>query len=112
MKSFKEQLTEKANNQTYDISDHIKRIKTKMEACVNDREFVIGLIQAKPDCVLALGRESGAIYQTFIPRGCEPHIYMKLFTTAIKELGFKNEDIEKGAGEEKDYYYYNIKVKW
>jgi hypothetical protein len=37
---------------------------------------------------------------------------MKLFTVALKELGFKDEDIEKGAGEEKDYYYYNIKVKW
>jgi hypothetical protein len=37
---------------------------------------------------------------------------MKLFIAALKELGFKDEDIEKGAGEEKDYYYYNIKVKW
>ncbi len=112
MKSFKEQLTEKANNQTYDISDHIERIKTMMETYVNSREFTISLIQSKPGSLLALGYESGPSYQTFIPRGCEPHIYMKLFTVALKELGFKDEDIEKGTGEGKDYYYYNIKVKW
>lgn len=112
MKTFKEQLTEQANNQTYDISDHVKRIKTMMRACINDREFVISLIHSKPDSIIALGYEPGSVYQTFIPRGCEPHVYMKLFTAALKELGFKDEDIEKGTGEEKDYYYYNIKVKW
>jgi hypothetical protein len=113
MKTFKEQLTEQANNQTYDISDHVKRIKNMMRACINDREFVISLIHSKPDSsIIALGYEPGPVYQTFIPWGCAPHVYMKLFIVALKELGFKDEDIEKGAGEEKDYYYYNIKVKW
>jgi hypothetical protein len=113
MKTFKEQLTEQANNQTYDISDHVKRIKNMMRACINNREFVISLIHSKPDSsIIALGYEPGPVYQTFIPCGCAPHVYMKLFIVALKELGFKDEDIEKGAGEEKDYYYYNIKVKW
>lgn len=112
MKTFKEQLTEQANNQTYDISDHVKRIKTMMRACINNREFVISLIHSKPGSIIALGYESGPVYQTFIPTGCVSYTYMKLFIEALKELGFKDEDIEKGAGEEKDYYYYNIKVRW
>lgn len=112
MKTFKEHLTEQANNKTYDISEHVNYIKTKMQACVEDREFTISLVQPKPDSIIALGTARGPIYQTFIPRDCEPHVYMKLFTVALKKLGFRDEDIEKGAGEEKDYYYYNIKVKW
>lgn len=112
MKTFKEQLTEQANTRTYDISDHVKRIKTMMQTYVEDREFTISLIQSKPGHMMTLGDIRGPIYQTFIPHKVEPHVYMKVFTVALKELGFKNEDIEKGAGEEKNCYYYNIKVKW
>ena len=83
-----------------------------MEACALDREFTISLVQSKPGHIVALGADRGPTYQTFIPKEIEPHIYMKLVTEAIKELGFKDEDIEKGAGEEESYYYYNIKVKW
>ena len=112
MKTFKEQLTEKANKQTYDISKHIEAIKAKMEAHVNHREFVIDLFEIKDGACLALGSGRGPIYQTFIPQGCEPDIYMKLFTVALKELGFRDEDIIKGAGESKDFYSYRISVKW
>ncbi len=112
MKTFKEHLTEQANNKTYDISKHVDYIKTKMQACVEDREFTISLVQSKPGHLMAIGDTKGPIYQAFIPHKVEPHIYMKLFTEALKELGFKDEDIEKGAGEEKNYYYYNIKVRW
>ena len=112
MKTFKEQLTEKANNKTYDISEQVNLIKLKMEAWAEKREFTISLIESKPGHIIALGTAREPVYQTFIPQGCEPHIYMKLFTVALKELGFKDKDIEKGAGEEISYYFYNIKVKW
>ena len=112
MKTFKEQLTEKANNRTWDISEDIEIIKRKMEACVDYREFSITLIESKNQVPIVFGRSSSASYQTFIPKGCEPYIYMKLFTVALKELGFKDEDIIKGAGESKDFYSYSISVKW
>jgi hypothetical protein len=112
MKTFKEQLTEKANKQTYDISDQIEAIKAKMEAHVNHREFVINMFEIKDGACLALGSERGPSYQTFIPYGCKPEIYMKLFTTALKDLGFQDGDITKSAGESRDFYSYSISVKW
>lgn len=112
MKTFKEQLTEKANSRTWDISEDIEIIKRKMEACVDYREFSITLIESKNQGTIVFGSSSSNSYSTFIPRGCEPHIYMKLFTVALKELGFKDEDITKGAGESKDFYSYSISVKW
>ena len=107
MKTFKEHLTEQANDKTfdisehYDISEHVDYIKTKMQACVEDREFTISLVQPKPVSIVALGATKGPIYQTFIPWGCEPHVYMKLFTVALKELGFRDEDIEKAQTKKK-----------
>jgi hypothetical protein len=112
MKTFKEQLTEKANKQTYDISKHVEAIKAKMEAHVNHREFVINMFELKDGACLALGSERGPSYQTFIPYGCKPEIYMKLFTEALKELGFQDRDITKSAGESRDFYSYSISVKW
>ena len=112
MKTFKEQLTEKANKQTYDISNQVETIKAKMEAHVDHREFVIDMIEIKDGACLTLGGERGPRYQTFIPYGCKPEIYMKLFTAALKDLGFQDGDITKGAGESRDYYSYSIKVKW
>ena len=112
MKTFKEQLTEKANNKTYDISEQINLIKLKMEAWAEEREFTVSLIESKPGHMMTLGAARGPVYQTFIPQGCEPHIYMKLFTQALKELGFRDEDIEKSAGDDERCYYYNIKVRW
>ena len=112
MKTFKEQLIEKADFGRYDISEHIRIVKLKMEECVQKRQFTISLVESKPGHTIALGLDRGPIYQTFIPKGVEPDIYIKLFTTALKELGFKDNDIEKGAGEEDYCYYYNIKVKW
>ncbi len=112
MKTFKEQLIEKADFGRYDISKQVEMIKLKMEACALDREFTISLVQPKPNQKMVLGAEKGPRYQTFIPKEIEPHIYMKLFTEAIKELGFKDEDIEKGAGDDEYCYYYNIKIKW
>jgi hypothetical protein len=112
MKTFKEQLTEKANNKTYDISEQIDLIKLKMEAWAEEREFTIILIESKPGHRIALGSDRGPVYQTFIPQSCEPHIYMKLFTEALIELGFKEKEIVKGAGDDEYSYYYNLKVKW
>jgi hypothetical protein len=113
MKSFKEQLIEKAEFGKYDISEHIRIIKLKMEDCAKDRQFTISLVEQKPEHIVALGADKGQpVYQTFIPKNTNPVVYMKLFTEALEDLGFKDEDIEKGAGEMKDYYYYNIKVKW
>lgn len=112
MKTFKEQLTEKANNKTYDISEHVEAIKAKMEAHVDHREFVIHLFEIKDGGCLALGSGRGPIYQTFIPYGCTPEICMKLFTAALKDLGFQDRDITKSAGESKDFYSYSISVKW
>ena len=112
MKTFKEQLTEKANKQTYDISNQVEAIKAKMEAHVDHREFVIELLNIKDGACLAIGSKQGPSYQVVIPYGCKPEIYMKLFTVALKELGFQDGDITKSAGEFRDYYFYNISVKW
>lgn len=112
MKTFKEQLIEKADFGRYDISEHVEKIKLKMEACALDREFTISLVQVKPGYTVAFGLTKGPTYQTFIPDEIEPHIYMKLFIEALEELGFKGKDIETGAGANKNCYYYIIKVKW
>ena len=111
-KTFKAQLTEKANKQTYDISKHVETIKAKMEAHVNHREFVIDLFDLKDGTCITLGGERGPSYQTFVPQGCKPDTYMKLFITALKELGFQDKDITRSAGECRDFYAYRINVKW
>lgn len=114
MKSFKEQLIEKVEAEiiNYDISDHMKKIKNKMEKYAHKREFLISLIQPRLNAGFAIGNNFNNSYLTFIPDEIEPYIYMKLFIIALKELGFKDEDIEKGAGKEKEFYYYTIKIKW
>ena len=113
--SFRDKLCNKADEferNATDIKEHIESIKNKMEAHAQDREFTISLIETKPGHIIALGAARGPKYQTFIPKQVEPWIYMKLFTETLKELGFEDEDIEKGAGEEEYCYYYNIKVRW
>lgn len=115
MKSFKEQLTEKAEaikSANYDISSHMETIKNKIEECVYKREFTISLIEPKPDVSFAIGHWCENRYQILIPDEIEPHVYMSLFIRALGELGFHDEDIEKGSGEYEEYYYYTIKIKW
>ena len=111
-KTFKERLTDKADKQTYDISKHVEAIKAKMEAHVNHREFVIDLFDLKDCACITLGSGRGPIYQTVIPHGCKPDVYMKLFITALKELGFQDTDITRSVGECRDFYSYRINVKW
>jgi hypothetical protein len=112
MKTFKEQLIEKVKTINCDISEHMNIIKIKMEEYAQERQFTISLIELKPDHTIAIGTSRGPIYQTFIPKNVEPHVYMKLFTTALKDLGFQDGDITKSAGESRDFYSYSISVKW
>ena len=112
MKTFKEQLIEKVKIISYDISEHMNIIKIKMNEFVQERKFTINLLEPKTDNTMVIGTSRGPIYQTVIPKYVEPHIYMKLFTVALKELGFNDEDIEKGSGETDCYYNYNITVRW
>ena len=113
-KSFKDTLSEKANEfeRNADIKEHVRIIKLKMDEHANERHFTIHLVEIKPGHTIALGTDRGPIYQTFIPKEVEPWVYMKLFTGALIELGFKEEEIEKGAGETEYCYYYNLKVRW
>ena len=112
MKTFKEQLIEKVKTINWDISEHMNIIKIKMNEFVQERKFNINLVEPKTDNTLVIGTSKGPIYQTFIPKYVEPHIYMKLFTVALKELGFQDGDITKSAGESRDFYSYSISVKW
>jgi hypothetical protein len=115
MKNFRAQLTQlaiEAELEDYDISDHIEEIKNKMKNHAIERKFTISLFKSKPNASFAIGASFDTIYQTFIPDHIEPHVYMKLFITALKDLGFADEAIEKSAGEEEEYYYYTIKVRW
>ena len=113
-KSFKDTLSEKANEfeRNADIKEHVRIIKLKMDEHANERHFTIHLVEIKPGHTIALGTACGPIYQTFIPKEVEPWVYMKLFTEALIELGFREEDIEKGAGDTDYCYYYNLKVRW
>jgi hypothetical protein len=108
-KSFREQLTEKVEFLNYDITEHIESIKRTMQEYVQTREFTVSLIQQKPNTVIALGSSNSNIYQTFIPYGIEPATYLKLFRSALEELGFEP---QLGAGESIDYYFYNLNVRW
>lgn len=115
MKSFRARLTElaiEAELKNYDISEHMEIIKNKMKNYAHERKFTIRLFKPKPNTSVVTGFNFDTVYQTFIPDNIEPHAYMKLFITALKDLGFADEDIEKSAGEEKEYYYYTIKVEW
>ena len=115
MKSFRARLTElaiEAELKNYDISNHIEKIKNKMQNHAIKRKFIIRLFKPKLNTGFAIGANFDTVYQTFIPDNIEPYAYMKLFITALKDLGFEDEDIEKSAGEEKEYYYYTIKVEW
>ena len=113
MKNFKAQLTQLAMEaELENFSNHIEEIKNKMKNHAIERKLTISLFKSKPNASFAIGASFDNIYQTFIPDHIEPHVYMKLFITALKDLGFADEDIEKSAGEEKEYYYCTIKVRW
>ena len=112
--SFKDNLSEKADEfeRNADIKEHVRIIKLKMDEHARERHFTITLVESKPGHTITLGAGRGPEYQTFIPKQVEPWVYMKLFTEALKELGFEDKDIEKGAGEEDYCYYYRLKVRW
>lgn len=114
MKTFKDQLTAKADVFNIDISEHITKIKQKIEQIVTRRSFTVGLIAAKAHATIAFGNNDESCYQTFIPRNIEPDIYVKRFTAAFKELGFSlsNGALSLGISGYKDYDIYNITLRW
>ena len=114
MKTFKDQLTAKADAINIDISEHITKIKEKMEQVVARRSFTVNLIATKANATVAFGHNNENCYQAFIPRNIEHYIYVERFTTAFKELGFSlsRGDLSLGVSGYKDFDAYNITVRW
>lgn len=114
-KTFKEQLTEKADDfeKQTDMSEHIKAIKAKMEKVATQRKFYIYLIEPTSTSTLAFGCRENA-KTIFIPKGIAAWKYVQIFKEALKELGFdSNNGISSTSiKSEADYDCWTITLEW
>ena len=114
-KTFKEQLTEKADEfeKQIDMTEHIKAIKAKMEKVATQRKFYIYLIEPTGTKTLAFGSNEMS-YNIFIPRCVLDWEYVQKFKEALKELGFdSNNGISSTSiKSEDDYDCWTIILEW
>lgn len=110
--TFKEELAQKAYEArtNIDVSENIKRVKDKLLDSYLSREFTISLIMAKT--TMAIGGYRSNYVSFFIPNHLDPNLYKQVFISALKELGFTDDDISISYNNHKSYDEYLIKLIW
>ena len=109
--TFKETLIEQAKRASeINIEEEMKVIKARMAEYAAERNFVIYLIKQKRGTMAIGGRARH--FETFVPFGCDPQRYQRMFIDALLDLGFEEEDISLEIESFKEFDSYNIKVTW
>jgi hypothetical protein len=110
--TFKEKLIEQAERASeINIEKEMDIIKARMAENAEGREFTICLINPTKRGTMAIGGGTNH-FQTFVPAGCKPYEYQRIFLDALQGLGFTVEDISLEVKSFKGYDSYNIKITW
>lgn len=108
--TFKEKLVEQVKRASkINIEKEMNIIKSRMTEYAVDRNFIIYLINPRGTMAIGGGAKN---FQTYVPTGCSPQRYQRMFIDALLELGFEEKDISLWKESFKGYDSYNIKVTW
>lgn len=89
-KTFKDKLTERANNYELDITGYVEEIKEKMQEHFTIRKFDLHLIKTEPNSsTIALGQSSPGSMSLFVPRPADPENIKSSSQTFLKNSALK-----------------------
>lgn len=111
--SFREELMLRADKyeKNADIQKDIENIKRNLNEYYYRREYTISLVKVTKGSV-AIGQYTPGRISLFIPYGIEPLRYRQLFIDAFNKLGFNEDCMELWERECKNFYEYNIVLRW
>lgn len=111
--SFREELMLKADEyeKNIDIQKEIENIKRNLNEYYYKREYTISLIKVTKGSV-AIGQNTQGRISLFIPQGIAPLHYRQLFINEFNKLGFTEDCMELWHQECRNFYEYNIVLKW
>ena len=111
--SFREELMLRADEyeKNIDIQEDIEKIKQNLNEYYYKRKYTISLVKVTKGSV-AIGQCTPGHTRVFIPYGVEPLRYRKLFIDAFNKLGFNEDCMELWEQECRNFYEYNIVLKW
>ena len=111
--SFREELMLRADEyeKNIDIQKYIEHIKNELTKCYYERKYTISLVKVTKGSV-ALGQYTPSRIALFIPYGIAPLHYRQLFINEFNKLGFIEDCMEFWEQECRNFYEYNIVLKW
>ena len=111
--SFREELMLRADEyeKNIDIQEDIEKIKKNLNEYYYKREYSISLIKVTKGSV-AIGQHTPGCICLFIPYGVAPLYYRQLFINEFNKLGFTEDSMKLRERECRNFYEYNIVLKW
>ena len=111
--SFKEELMLRADEyeKNIDIQEDIENIKKNLNEYYYKRSYTISLIKVTKGSV-AIGQHTPSRICLFIPQSVAPLHYRQLFINEFSKLGFTEDCMELREQECRNFYEYNIVLKW
>lgn len=111
--SFREELMIRADEyeKNIDIQEDIEKIKRNLDAYYYKRKYTISLVKVTNGPV-AIGQCNPGHISLFIPDGIAPLYYRQLFINEFNKLGFTEDCMELCNQEYRNFYEYNIVLKW
>ena len=111
--SFRENLSLRTDEyeKNIDIQKEIENIKRNLNEYYYKREYTISLIKVTKGSV-AIGQHTSGGISLFIPYGVAPLHYRQLFINEFNKLGFTEDYMELSEKECRNFYEYNIVLKW
>lgn len=111
--SFREKLMLKADEyeKNIDIQKDIEKIKQNLNEYYYKREYTISLVKVTQGSV-AIGQCTPGCISLFIPQGIAPLHYRQLFINEFNKLGFTEDCMDLWEQVCKNFYEYNIVLKW
>ena len=111
--SFREELMLRADKyeKNINIQKDIENIKKNLNEYYYKREYTISLVKVIKGSV-AIGQYTPGRISLFIPTGVAPLHYRQLFINEFNKLGFTEDCMELWEQECRNFYEYNIVLKW
>ena len=111
--SFREELMLRADEyeKTINIQKDIENIKKNLNEYYYKRNYTISLVKVTKGSV-AIGQGTPGRISLFIPHSIAPLHYRQLFINEFNKLGFTEDCMELWEQECRNFYEYNIVLKW
>lgn len=111
--TFREELMLRADEyeKNIDIQEDIENIKRNLNEYYYKRKYTISLVKVTKGSV-AIGQYNPGHISLFIPQGVAPLHYRQLFINEFNKLGFTEDCMELWEQECRNFYEYNIVLKW